>query len=376
MLSRPGPSTSRTLWSLTAALFGGGAVAASCSSNVDTVFDDGTSSSSSAGVTTGTAGTGPGGTSSTGTPFTCADCAPPEPICVDQTSCAAVCPDARAACHTSPNPADPAICCPGGDQCCAASPGGGGADLCHPSGEPCPIQCPGGDVTCGAEQLCALDAETGSYSCVDSCNPYYLCNDLCCPLGSTCEAGACVLADLTIDVAQMESSAFLMVYDFQPGSCSFFEGCIGDIGPRTLLRFDLKTPNVGDGDLFLGDPTGNPLFIYSSCHDHYHFEGYARYRLLDTANNVVATGHKQAFCLLDWEQVDPAAPDQPAYDCQWQGIQKGWADTYESDLPCQWVDVTGVPPGDYLLEVVVNGDHTLGEKDYSNNTASIPITIN
>jgi len=237
------------------------------------------------------------------------------------------------------------------------------------------MACPGGDVVCPTDELCALDAESGTYSCVADCNPIYLCDNLCCPLGATCAAGACVLADLSIDADQITSSARFETYTFQPGSCSFFEGCIGAIGERTLLRFDLKTPNMGDGDLFLGDPTGNPLFVYSECHDHYHFEGYAKYRLLDLAMNEVASGHKQAFCLLDWEKVDPAAPDQPEYTCGWQGIQKGWADTYESTLPCQLVDITIVPPGDYLLEVVVNGEHTLGEKDYTNNSATVPITI-
>lgn len=352
------------------------AALASCSASVDPVDDDATSS------TTGNAGTGAGSSSGGGgagtggaAPFSCDQCVAPSGICVDDLACAATCPDARAACHPSADASDPSICCPGGDQCCAAALTGAIADVCHPAGEPCPVACPGGQTVCGSDELCALDAETSTYSCVTDCNPYYLCNDLCCPLGSTCEAGACVLADLTIDAEQLQSSAFVTEFEFQQGSCSFFEGCIGAIGPRKLLRFDLKTPNIGDGDLFLGDPSGNPLFVYSSCHDHMHFEGYARYRLLDAQMNEVATGHKQAFCLLDWEPFAPDAPDQPLYSCGYQGIQKGWADTYESNLPCQWVDVTGLPPGDYQLDVAVNEDHTLGEKDYSNNNASVTVTI-
>jgi hypothetical protein len=237
--------------------------------------------------------------------------------------------------------------------------------------------CPDGTTTCDPGAYCELDAEAGTYACATECNPVYICGDLCCPLGSTCseDNSTCVLPDLTIDEARITESIDFQQFNFQQGSCSFFEGCIEAIGQRQLMRFDLTTPNIGDGDLFLGDPTGNPLFLYSPCHDHFHFEGYARYRLLDANGAEVAAGHKQAFCLLDWEPYEPGAPQQPKYDCGYQGIQKGWADTYESSLPCQWVDITDVPPGNYMLEVVLNGDHTLGELDYTNNSALVPIII-
>lgn len=329
------------------------------------------------GSATGGGGSAQGAGGEGGAPFSCAECVFPNDVCVDDASCASSCPEGRSACHTSANPAEPDVCCPTGDQCClAAEHGYVGGDLCASAASGCPTVCPGGELTCNDGEYCELDAETGDYSCAADCNPLYVCGGLCCPLGSTCgEDGSCVLADLTIDAQQVESSLEIFDYTFQEGSCSFFEGCIGAIGDRSLLRFDLRTPNIGDGDMFLGDPTGNPLFEYSPCHDHYHFNGYANYRLLDLNGVEIATGHKQAFCLLDWEPYAPDAPQQPKYHCGWQGIQKGWADTYEHTLPCQWVDVTGVPPGDYMLELTLNIDHTLGEKDYTNNSALVPVTL-
>jgi hypothetical protein len=184
-----------------------------------------------------------------------------------------------------------------------------------------------------------------------------------------------VLPDLTIDVPQVGASIEFDIDNFPQGSCALFEGCVGGTGFRNLLRFDLRTPNIGDGDLFLGDPNGNSLFTYSPCHGHFHFNGYAKYRLLDMNMVEVASGHKQAFCLLDFEQWDSMAPNNAVYDCSYQGIQKGWADTYDSYLDCQWVDITGVPPGNYLLEIVLNEAHALGEKDYTNNSALVPVTI-
>jgi hypothetical protein len=39
------------------------------------------------------------------------------------------------------------------------------------------------------------------------------------------------------------------------------------------------------------------------------------------------------------------------------------------------VDVTGVPPGAYLLEVTVNPDGVLTESDLTNNTVRLPVRI-
>jgi len=348
-------------------------LATSCEDEVSSETGTDPTSTSNVATTVGPGGSGGAG----GAPFSCEQCVAPEDICVDDSACAATCPNGRSACHTSPNDTDPSICCDAGDQCCTAAENGyAGVDLCHPSGEACPVACPGGDFWCPADEYCALDAETGDYSCVAMCNPLYLCGSICCPLGSTCGPNdSCVLADLTIDAQHAADTVDIQQVNFQQGSCSFFEGCIGAIGQRDLLRFNLRTPNIGDGDLFLGDPTGNPLFVYSPCHDHFHFEGYANYRLLDMNMTEVASGHKQAFCLLDWEPFLPSAEPGPVYDCGYQGITKGWADTYEASLACQWVDITGVPPGNYQLEIVLNVNHTLGEKDYTNNSALIPVTI-
>lgn len=351
------------------------ALAAACSADVQPVDGDG--GAGSGGAVNGPGGGGADGAGGQGgAPFSCDQCAASNEVCVDGAACAATCPADRAACSLSTDPSDPPTCCEGDQQCCSATANGyTGADVCHPASEPCPIQCPDG-VTCG-DGYCALDAESMTYTCAADCNPDNVCGTLCCPLGSTCgDDGSCVLADLTIDAEQIVSSAHFETYDFQEGSCSFFEGCIGGLGERKLLRFDLRTPNIGDGDMLLGNPNGNPIFEYSTCHDHYHFNGYANYRLLDLAMNEVATGHKQAFCLLDWEPYSPDASPNEKYHCGYQGIQKGWADTYVADLPCQWIDVTdNVPPGDYLIEVTLNIDHALGEKDYTNNQVVVPITI-
>lgn len=163
-------------------------------------------------------------------------------------------------------------------------------------------------------------------------------------------------------------------------SCLLVEGCVNGTGWRTIMRFDTMTPNIGSQDLALGVPANEPdVFHYSDCHEHYHFDEYASYELSD-GDGLVATGHKQAFCLIDlvpWAWAGEAG----TYDCSNQGISRGWADIYQSDLPCQWIDVTDVAPGDYMLHVAVNRARAdqalplLNERDYANNAVDVAVSI-
>jgi hypothetical protein len=189
----------------------------------------------------------------------------------------------------------------------------------------------------------------------------------------------CNAPDLTVDPAWiMPLFHEIFVTD---ATCELLEGCVGSTGWRRVMLFAVTTPNIGSADLALGVPANLPeLFHYSDCHSHYHFDEYARYELRDEADQVVAVGHKQAFCMLDlygW-----AWPfELGKFNCDNQGISRGFLDTYDAGLPCQWVDVTGTPPGDYVLHVALNQprrDHAfalLNERDYANNAIAVPITI-
>jgi hypothetical protein len=50
-------------------------------------------------------------------------------------------------------------------------------------------------------------------------------------------------------------------------------------------------------------------------------------------------------------------------------------------LPCQWIDITGVPPGDYTLRITLNQPRPdtalpiLNERDYSNNIAEVVVVV-
>lgn len=166
----------------------------------------------------------------------------------------------------------------------------------------------------------------------------------------------------------------------QDDTCELLEGCVGGTGWRTVMLFTTAVPNIGSSDLVLGIPANNPdVFHYSECHDHHHFDHFADYQLLD-GDAEVASGHKQAFCMLDTGSW--AWPfELPKFDCGNQGISRGFTDQYEAGLPCQWIDVTDVTPGEYTLRIELNptraGDAypLLAERDYANNTLELGVTV-
>lgn len=169
-------------------------------------------------------------------------------------------------------------------------------------------------------------------------------------------------------------SATVVNRTFVADECEVLEGC-GVPGTRRILNFTTETRNIGSGDLNMGNPATNSLFHFASCHGHYHFEEFAVYDLLDANGNSVASGHKVGFCLLDDHAWSPAANPQAKYDCNNQGIQAGWADVYAAGLPCQFIDITGVPPGEYTLRLQVNPLGLLPESNTNNNVTMVTVSI-
>lgn len=214
------------------------------------------------------------------------------------------------------------------------------------------------------------------------CTPACAGTECCSPQSGTFEcvardaAGACPAADLWIDASRITDNYAIEWQNFPEGDCAIVEGCVVASGWRRLLRFDTWTPNTGTADMYLGPPSASiDYFEYSSCHDHYHFNTYAEYELRSGAGDIAATGHKQAFCLLDFYRYPGTDGSGAHYDCSDQGIQRGWQDVYGRHLDCQWVDVTDVPAGDYALRISVNTAHLLNESNYDNNVIEVPVTI-
>src|SRR5262245_41075336 len=89
------------------------------------------------------------------------------------------------------------------------------------------------------------------------------------------------LPNITLNAARISSSIVFKAARFKSTDCAIEEGCVGGAGKRTLMRFDLQVPNIGNADLYFGNPVNNPAFEYSPCHGHYHLSGFASYDLLN-----------------------------------------------------------------------------------------------
>jgi hypothetical protein len=152
-----------------------------------------------------------------------------------------------------------------------------------------------------------------------------------------------------------------------------------------LIRFDSTTHNVGEADLVIGDPDcpscaanpgaqcGNPNFHCSPAggHNHAHFSNYARYELLQEGV-VVRTGGKFGFCL---EDTFCGVGASEKFTCEFQGLTAGCEDLYVKFLGCQYIDVTGLPSGDYTVRVTVDPMGLIPESDETNNSSEYPVQI-
>jgi hypothetical protein len=85
----------------------------------------------------------------------------------------------------------------------------------------------------------------------------------------------------------------------------------------------------------------------------------------------VVAGTKQGFCFEDSFKYEDGGKSS-GYDCADQGITAGWGDWYYKQLVGQWIDITGVAEGEYIVRVTLNlGDGVTpifdeGENRYSN----------
>ncbi|HTV21353.1 MAG TPA: lysyl oxidase family protein [Polyangiaceae bacterium] len=184
------------------------------------------------------------------------------------------------------------------------------------------------------------------------------------------------LPDLVLDAAYLIDTTIEDTINIAD-ACLMNEGCVTGLGERRIVRFGSRTGNIGTAAFLLGKPEeGNPFWTYDACQDSYDLVGFAFYELFDSAGTRVLTGVKNGFCIRDSEPWElEGGPSCRDYDCNRQGIDVGCADNYGSELQCQWVDITGLPAGDYSLRVTVNANRATAELDYSNNVVNVNLQI-
>jgi lysyl oxidase len=189
-------------------------------------------------------------------------------------------------------------------------------------------------------------------------------------------------------------------------------------GERELLVFASAVDNVGAGPLVVraarsdtdaampahqvvrradGSETSRPIasllrYERAETHAHWHLDGFERYELRDASGSApLLVARKAGFCLGDRYETRRSldVPGEPA-EAVWthecgkgapellaleEGISVGYGDDYAPRLEGQFVDVTELSPGRYVLVHVANPERTLLERDYANNAASVALVL-
>ena len=191
---------------------------------------------------------------------------------------------------------------------------------------------------------------------------------------------SCTGPDLMIVTDVITSSLYATTLEVNESDCYIEEGCLNGFGTRQIIRFTTHIKNIGDLDYYVGQTSQNDQteqFEWGACHNHWHYEGYAKYDLFDMDGGFIPIGFKNGFCVMD---LECSGGGSYQYGCSNMGITAGCGDIYSSGLSCQWIDVTGVADGQYRLVVRVNWDYdpdALGhyETNIENNWGVVCIEI-
>jgi hypothetical protein len=129
---------------------------------------------------------------------------------------------------------------------------------------------------------------------------------------------------------------------------------------------------------------GTMGFDSAPGHNHWHFQQFAEYRLLNSTKGVAVRSHKVGFCIAPSDGVDlllPHAVWQPnsigfvgqcgSPTALWvqEYLPVGWGDTYFQSVAGQSFNITHLPNGTYYIEVIANPLRVLHESNVGNDVS-------
>ena len=153
------------------------------------------------------------------------------------------------------------------------------------------------------------------------------------------------------------------------------------------IREQVVDQSVGSPVAEAMPPQAQVLWEPQDSHLHWHLRSAAQYSLWDQHGAArIGTAEKVGFCLLDIDPVGDTPPSSGRFDGECQrrnpgasavemGVSAGWRDIYSSQTAFQWVDVSDVAPGAYLIRSEVDPDGVIRESDETNAPANVPFTI-
>lgn len=130
---------------------------------------------------------------------------------------------------------------------------------------------------------------------------------------------------------------------------------------------------------------GTLRFVRNPTHDHWHLLPFETYTLRRPGlDELVAAAHKEGFCISDDRSLPGAAPAQHVAQCGLgrpdllrlgEGLSRGWEDVYGPEREGQFLDVTDVPAGRYVVVNAVNAGRAMHETSYGDDVAGTLIDL-
>lgn len=179
---------------------------------------------------------------------------------------------------------------------------------------------------------------------------------------------------------------------------------------RRLLRFSTVIVNIGTGPLQMygyaadgvaeiGDTlkvrqqilrsdgtwrvreTTATMKYAADGHNHFHAVDLQRIRIQNLDHKTLRNSAKTGFCFLDsyaYGSTKPSRYNNANSVCNIasnktvpMGISVGWGDIYRSTIAYQWIDITGMPTGYYIIKIIADPPYETGgrflERYESNN---------
>lgn len=127
--------------------------------------------------------------------------------------------------------------------------------------------------------------------------------------------------------------------------------------------------------------TSATMFWSGDGHNHFHVRSLTLAKIqTPDGKTTLRTIRKIGFCFLDsyrYGSTQPAFFNSDFHVCQPSpngrvpmGVSVRWADIYRSTIAHQWIDITGLPNGEYRIKVIADPPWETGGKFLESNEAN------